>query len=161
MVDSQPECVETAGHSSRVGAQLIATEYVDRCRRTVPHRRVTVQTYRHRHVDRQTHRQTDRHMDRCRGAMPHRHRHVDRHANRHTDRQTDRHVDRRRGRHRQMQRHGARLTSERTNLQTRGHRAVGCHYFPPGLQLPSQPVRAMLPISLLGEQRHDGCEQFA
>ena len=39
--------------------------------------------------------------------------------------------------------------------------AVGCHYFPPGLQLPSQPSRGLLPISLLGEQRHDGCEQFA
>ena len=33
--------------------------------------------------------------------------------------------------------------------------AVGCHYFPPGLQLPPQP------FSLLGEQRHDGCEHFA
>jgi len=31
----------------------------------------------------------------------------------------------------------------------------------PGLQLPSQPVRGLLPISLLGEQRHDGCEQIA
>ena len=30
------------------------------------------------------------------------------------------------------------------------------HYFPPGLQLPS-----LLPILLLGEQRHNGCEQFA
>ena len=39
--------------------------------------------------------------------------------------------------------------------------AVGCHYFPPGLQLPPQPLRGLLPISLLGEQRHDGCEQFA
>ena len=39
--------------------------------------------------------------------------------------------------------------------------AVGCHYFPPGLQLPSQPLRGLLPILLLGEQRHDGCEQFA
>ena len=39
--------------------------------------------------------------------------------------------------------------------------AVGCHYFPPGVQLPSQPLRWLLPISLLGEQRHDGCEQFA
>ena len=39
--------------------------------------------------------------------------------------------------------------------------AVSCHYFPPGLQLPSQPLRGLLPISLLGEQRHDGCEQFA
>ena len=39
--------------------------------------------------------------------------------------------------------------------------AVGCHYFPPGPQLPSQPLRVLLPISLLGEQRHDGCEQFA
>ena len=32
---------------------------------------------------------------------------------------------------------------------------------PPGLQLPSQPSRGLLPISLLGEQRHKGCEQFA
>jgi len=38
---------------------------------------------------------------------------------------------------------------------------VGCHYFPPGLQLLPQPLRGLLPISLLGEQRHDGCEQFA
>jgi len=38
---------------------------------------------------------------------------------------------------------------------------VGCHYFPPGLQLPTQPLRWLLPISLLGEQRHDGCEQLA
>jgi len=29
------------------------------------------------------------------------------------------------------------------------------------LQLPSQPLRVLLPISLLGEQRNDGCEQFA
>jgi len=34
--------------------------------------------------------------------------------------------------------------------------AVGCHYFPPGLQVPSQPLRGLLPISLLGEQRHMG-----
>jgi len=39
--------------------------------------------------------------------------------------------------------------------------AVGCHYFPPGLQLPPQPLRGLLPILLLGEQRHDGCGQFA
>ena len=26
---------------------------------------------------------------------------------------------------------------------------------------PSQTLRGLLPISLLGEQRHDGCEQFA
>jgi len=39
--------------------------------------------------------------------------------------------------------------------------AVGCHSFPPGLQLPRQPLRGLLPILLLGEQRHDGCEQFA
>ena len=39
--------------------------------------------------------------------------------------------------------------------------AVGCHYFPPGIQLPSQPLKGLLPISLLVEQRHDGCEQFA
>ena len=38
---------------------------------------------------------------------------------------------------------------------------VGCHYFPPGLQLPSQPLRGLLPILLLGEQRHNGCKQFA
>jgi len=41
--------------------------------------------------------------------------------------------------------------------------AVGCHYhyFPPGLQLPPQTLRGMLPILLIGEQRHNGCEQFA
>jgi len=39
--------------------------------------------------------------------------------------------------------------------------AVGCHYFPPGLQLPSQPLRRLLPISLFGKQTHNGCEQFA
>ena len=39
--------------------------------------------------------------------------------------------------------------------------AVGCHYFPPGLQLPPQPLRGLLPVLLLGEQRHDGCQQFA
>jgi len=38
--------------------------------------------------------------------------------------------------------------------------AVGCHYFPPGLQLPPR-ARGLLPISLLGEQRHNECEQFA
>jgi len=38
---------------------------------------------------------------------------------------------------------------------------AGCHYFPPGLQLPSQPLRGLQPILLLGEQRHNGCEQFA
>jgi len=37
--------------------------------------------------------------------------------------------------------------------------AVGCHYFPTGPQLPSQPLRGLLPISLLGEHRHDGCKQ--
>jgi len=30
--------------------------------------------------------------------------------------------------------------------------AVGCHYFPPGLQLPTQPLRGLLQILLLGEQ---------
>jgi len=39
--------------------------------------------------------------------------------------------------------------------------AVGCHYFPPGLQLPPQPLRGLLPISLHGEQGHNGREQFA
>jgi len=38
---------------------------------------------------------------------------------------------------------------------------VGCHYFPPGLQLPPQPLIELLPILLLGERKHDGCEQFA
>jgi len=28
---------------------------------------------------------------------------------------------------------------------------VGCHYFPPGPQLPSRPLRGLLPILLLGE----------
>ena len=41
------------------------------------------------------------------------------------------------------------------------NQALGCHYFPPGPQLPLQPLWGLLPISLLGEQRHDGCEQFA
>ena len=36
-----------------------------------------------------------------------------------------------------------------------------CHYFLPALQLPPQPLRGLLPVLLLGEQRHDGCEQFA
>ena len=36
--------------------------------------------------------------------------------------------------------------------------AVGCHHLSPGLQLPPQPLRRLLPVSLLGEQRHDGCE---
>ena len=39
--------------------------------------------------------------------------------------------------------------------------AVGCHYFSPGPQLPSRPLRGLLPILLFGEQRRDGCEQFA
>ena len=39
--------------------------------------------------------------------------------------------------------------------------AVGCHYFLPGLQLPLQPLRGLLPILLLGEHRHDQHEQFA
>jgi len=33
---------------------------------------------------------------------------------------------------------------------------VSCHYFPPGPQLPPQPLRGLLPILLLGEQRHNG-----
>jgi len=39
--------------------------------------------------------------------------------------------------------------------------AVGCHFFSPGQQLPSQPLRGLLLILLLGEQRHNGCEQSA
>ena len=38
---------------------------------------------------------------------------------------------------------------------------VGCHYFSPSLQLPLQPSRGLLPVSLLREQTHDGSEQFA
>jgi len=34
-------------------------------------------------------------------------------------------------------------------------------YLPPGSQLPPQPLRGLLPVLLLGEQRHNGCEQFA
>ena len=34
--------------------------------------------------------------------------------------------------------------------------AVGCHYFPQGLQLPPQPLRGLLPILRLDEQRHNG-----
>jgi len=37
---------------------------------------------------------------------------------------------------------------------------VTWHYFPPGPQLPPQPLRGMIPILLLGEQRHNGCKQF-
>ena len=32
---------------------------------------------------------------------------------------------------------------------------------PGGRQLPPQPLRGLLPISLLGGQRHDECKQFA
>ena len=35
--------------------------------------------------------------------------------------------------------------------------AVGCHYFLPCPQLPLQPLKGLLPVLLLGEQRHDGC----
>ena len=31
----------------------------------------------------------------------------------------------------------------------------------PAVRLPSQPLRQLLPILLLGEQRRNGCEQFA
>jgi len=31
----------------------------------------------------------------------------------------------------------------------------------PGPQLPPQPLRGLLPVLLLGEQRHNGYEQFA
>jgi len=41
------------------------------------------------------------------------------------------------------------------------HCLQGCRYFPPGPPLPSQPLRGLLPVLLLGEQRHDGREQFA
>jgi len=38
--------------------------------------------------------------------------------------------------------------------------AVGCHYFPPGPQLPSQPLEWLLPVSLLGEQRPMGVNRL-
>jgi len=41
------------------------------------------------------------------------------------------------------------------------HKPDGRLPFPPGLQLLLQPVRGLLPILLLGEQKHNGCEQFA
>ena len=41
------------------------------------------------------------------------------------------------------------------------NQAAGCQHFPPGLQLPPKPLRRLLPILLLGEQRRNGCEQFA
>jgi len=41
------------------------------------------------------------------------------------------------------------------------HKPGSNHYFPPGLQLPPQPLRGLLPVLLLGEQRHNRCEQFA
>ena len=31
----------------------------------------------------------------------------------------------------------------------------------PAVRLPPQPLRGLLPILLLGEQRHNGCEQFS
>ena len=34
--------------------------------------------------------------------------------------------------------------------------AVGCHYFPPGLQLPPHHLRGLLPILVIGEESHDG-----
>jgi len=39
--------------------------------------------------------------------------------------------------------------------------AVSNRYFSPGPQLPPQLLRGLLPVLLLGEQRHSGCEQFA
>jgi len=41
------------------------------------------------------------------------------------------------------------------------HKPDGRLPFSPGLQLPSHLLRGLLPLSLLGKQRHDGCEQFA
>ena len=53
------------------------------------------------------------------------------------------------------------LGSEPAGDVSRKPGGIGCHYFPTGLQLPSLPLRRLLPVLLLGEQRHDGCEQFA
>ena len=38
--------------------------------------------------------------------------------------------------------------------------AVGCHYFCQACSYPCNPT-LLLPVLLLGEQRHNGCEQFA
>ena len=38
---------------------------------------------------------------------------------------------------------------------------IGCRYLPPGLQLHPQPLRGLLSILLLDEERYDGYEQFA
>ena len=55
-------------------------------------------------------------------------------------------------------------------IPVRGSQPAGDVSHKPGGRLPllfarpavtSQPLRGLLPISLLGEQRHDGCEQFA
>ena len=54
---------------------------------------------------------------------------------------------------------GSQPAGERESFHRPG--VTGCHFFPPGLQLTPQPLRGLLPILLLGEQRHDGCEQFA
>ena len=51
--------------------------------------------------------------------------------------------------------------SHKPGGRTDSHLFTGTHYFLPGLQLPSQPLTGLLPISLHGEQKHDGCEQFA
>jgi len=40
-------------------------------------------------------------------------------------------------------------------------RSIGCHYFPPGTQLLSQPLRGLVPALLLGKHRHNKREQFA
>jgi len=45
-----------------------------------------------------------------------------------------------------------------------GSKPAGYISHTPGGRLPllsARPLRGLLPISLLGEQRHDGCEQFA
>ena len=41
------------------------------------------------------------------------------------------------------------------------HKPGGRRHYITGLQLPPQPLRGLLPILLLGEQKHDRCEQFA
>ena len=49
----------------------------------------------------------------------------------------------------------AKNLDQRRNL-TLGNRALATLSW-----LPLQPLRGLLPVSLLGEQRHDGWEQFA
>jgi len=57
--------------------------------------------------------------------------------------------------------HDSKQVAHILDYRAYGSGADSVYYFPPGLQLPPQPLRGLLPISVLREQKHDGCEQFA